>query len=168
MKILIILASGIGNSILFSPTLKQLRKSLPNAQIDLFAYKPAFAEPFKGSNLSNNIINYQGPSTLLRLRKQHYDISITAFPSNKWQFNVFAFLVGAKQRITHSYKVGRISTLSFLQNRKILANENLHDVEQNLNLLKLLNIKAPKKRELFFQISKDNEKWANNFIKENK
>jgi ADP-heptose:LPS heptosyltransferase len=46
-KILIILASGIGNSILFGPTLKALRKNKPDAQIDIFAYKKAFAEPFK-------------------------------------------------------------------------------------------------------------------------
>ena len=165
MKVLIALASGIGNSILFSPTLTALRKNYPKAKIDIFAYKAAFAEPFKGSELINEIIYYKGLYTFLKLRKEKYNISITAFPSNKWQFNVFAFLVGAKKRLTHSYKVSKVLTLHSLQNLKIPADENLHDVDQNLNLLKLLNIEIPKKKELIFHTSKEDEKFAKDFLK---
>jgi len=167
MKILIVLASGIGNSILFGPTLKALRKNFDNAKIDIFSYKPSFAEPFVGSDLVNKVIYFEGIKTLFSLRKEKYDISITAFPSNKWQFNLFAFLAGAKKRITHSYNAGKIITLSFLQNCKIPADENLHDVEQNLNLLKLLNINLPTDKELFFKINKENEKYAEEFIEKN-
>lgn len=166
MKILIILASGIGNSILFSPTLRELRKNFPQVIIDIIAYKNPFVEPFKESNLVNNIYNFYGSSTILKLRKNKYDISITAFPSNKWQFNMFAFLVGAKRRITHSYKVG--NTFAFLQNVKVPADEKLHDVEQNLNLLNPLKIKLPKKPQLYFHISEENKEFAKNFIKKNK
>lgn len=167
MKILVILASGIGNSILFSPTLISLRKNYPNSQIDIFAYKPQFAEPFKDSKIINNIYYYKGFKTILSLKKQRYDISITAFPSNKWQFNLFAYLIKANKRITHKYKVGKLSTLSFLQNKKFPAQETLHDVEQNLNMLKLLNIKIPEKKYLYFNINLENEKFANDFIKTN-
>lgn len=165
-KILVILASGIGNSILFGPTLKQL--NLNDYEIDVFAYKKQFAEPFVGSNLVDNIIYFEGFKTLFQLRKNNYDISITAFPSNKWQFNVFAFIVGAKKRITHSYNCAKIKTLSFLQNTKVLADETLHDVDQNIRLLSLLDIPAPKDKSLFFEVDKENEKYANEFIKENK
>jgi len=167
-KILIILASGIGNSILFGPTLKALRDNMPEAQIDIFAYKKIFASPFTGSNLVDDVIYFEGIKTIFELRRRKYDISITAFPSNRWQFNVFAFLVGAKKRVTHSYKVKKFRALSFLQNCKIAADEKLHDVEQNLNLLKLLNIKIPKKKEVFFYTTKENEKYAENFLNKNK
>ena len=168
MKILILLASGIGNSILFSPTLKELRKKYPNSKIDIFAYKKPFAEPFVGSNLIDNVYTYSGLKTILKLRKNKYDISITAFPSNRWQFNLFAFLVGAKKRLTHSYNVGTFKTLSFLQNCKIKANEKIHDVDQNLNLLKLLDLKIPINGEVFFSINDRNKKYAKDFIKKNK
>ena len=124
-RVLVILGSGIGNSILFSPALRALRTGLPEAQIDLLAYRPAFAEPFAGTKLADNIHSYKGPATVAMLRKQRYDISITAFPSNKWQFNLFAWAVGAKTRITHSYSSGRLSTLGFLQNRSVPAEESL-------------------------------------------
>jgi heptosyltransferase II len=171
MKILVILASGIGNSIMFSPVLSALRKKYPDARIDAFAYKSLFAEPFKGSELINHVYYYEkgysGIKTLLRLRRNKYDISITAFPSNKWHFNLFTFLVGAKKKLTHSYNFGKLRTLSFLQNHKTPAEENLHDVEQNLNLLKLLNMHVPKEKQLFFHTGEENEKWADDFIKKN-
>jgi ADP-heptose:LPS heptosyltransferase len=168
MKILILLASGIGNSIMFSPTLSELKKNYPDSQIDIFAYKKAFAEPFSGSKIINKIYNYNGIKTILKLRKNNYDVSLTAFPSNRWQFNLFAFLVGAKKRLTHSYHIGKIQTLSFLQNYKILADEKILDVDQNLNLLKLLNLKLPSKKEVSFFIDKKNKEFAEKFIEKNK
>jgi ADP-heptose:LPS heptosyltransferase len=167
MKILVILASGIGNSILFGPTLITLRKNFPKAKIDIFSYKPQYSEPFKGSDFINNIIYYSGFKSLISLRRKKYDVSITAFPSNKWQFNLFVFLVGAKKRITHSYKFSKFKTLSFLQNIKIPANEKLHDVDQNLNLLKSLKLKLPKEKNLIFHLSKENKEYANEFIEKN-
>jgi len=165
MRILIILASGIGNSILFGPTLKAIRNNLKDAVIDVFAYKKVFAEPFTGSKLVDNFIYYDGFSSLLKLRNNKYDISITAFPSNRWEFNVFAFLIGAKKRITHSYKVGQIRTLSFLQNCKVPADEKLHDIEQNLKLLNLLKIKKPTNKKPVFHLEKEDVKFAKEYIK---
>jgi len=167
MKILVILASGIGNSIMFSPTLKKLRRSFPKAKIDLFTNKVQFVEPFRGSKLIDNIFYYEGLKTLYKLRKEGYDVSIAAFPSNKWQFNIFSFIVGAKKRITHSYKIGKFRTLSFLQNLKIPADEKIHDVDQNLNLLKGLGINYVKDKGLYFHIGKENKVWAERFIKKN-
>ena len=167
MKILVILASGIGNSILFSPVISALKKNHPHSQIDIFAYNYVFAEPFRGSDLVDRIYYFEGFKTILKLKKQKYDVSITAFPSNKWQFNLFAFLVDAKERLTHSYEIGRIKTLSFLQNKKIPADEKLHDVEQNLNLLKMLNLPILGDKMVFFKILEENELFAQDFIKKN-
>lgn len=166
MKILVILGSGIGNSILFSPTLSAIRKTYSNAQIDLLAYKPAFAAPFTDSGLVDNMVTFRGLSTVWMLRREHYDVSITAFPSNKWQFNVFAFLVGAKRRITHSYTIRRVATLSFLQNEKVPSEESLHDVDQNLRLLKTLEISPPERSRVLFHISDDHVQFCKDYIKE--
>jgi ADP-heptose:LPS heptosyltransferase len=174
-KILIICASGIGNTILFTPTLETLRKEI-KAKITLFVTMQGFAEPISGSRLVDEIMIFDNDKSLfekikniIRLRKEKFDYSITAFPSNRWQFNIFAFLVGAKKRITHSYRVDKLRTLSFLQNAKVPAVEKLHDVEQNLNLLRALNIKPKKKkRELQFYVNKENKEFANKWYKENK
>lgn len=173
-KILVICASGIGNTILFTPTLRTLRKGLPRAKITLLVTKSVFAEPVRGSAMVDEIVVFDDGKSLLektkiiiKLRRKKIDCSITAFPSNRWQFNVFAFLAGAKKRITHGYKVGRFKTLSFLQNVKVPADENLHDVNQNLNLLKPLRISLPEKKKFLFYLSEKERKSAEKFWKEN-
>jgi len=174
-KILVICASGIGNTILFTPTLETLRKEI-KVKITLFVTKQEFAEPISGSRLVDEIMVFDNDKNLfekikniIKLRREKFDYSITAFPSNRWQFNIFAFLVGAKKRITHSYKVGKLRTLSFLQDVKVPAKERLHDVEQNLNLLRALNINPKrKKRELLFYVNSEDKEFANEWLKKNK
>jgi len=173
-KILTISLSGIGNTILFTPFLNSLRKNFPNAKIDFLTLNQAMADVILGSNLVDNIfILPKNPfkilKKILQLRKKHYDYSITAFPSNRWQFNVLAFLIGAKNRVTHSYKCCRWKTLSFLQNRKITAIEGIHDVEQNMNLLDIFGIRIEKEeRKLLFHISDEDKRFAEKFLKENR
>jgi len=171
LRIIIFCLSGIGNTILFTPTLRILRKSLPKAEITLLVRQRSFAECISNSKFTDKIIVFNGSISnrlklLLKLRKEHYDISITPIPSNRFEFNLFAFLVGAKIRLIHKYKVGNV--LSFLQNDFILADEKLHDVENNINLIEHLGINADKeKRGLIFETSKEDEKYALDFIKKN-
>lgn len=175
MKIIIFCLSGIGNTILFTPALRILRQNYPQAQITFLAAKAAFAEPVKGSDLVDDIVVFEKRPTLRKLallwklRRAKYDYSITAFPSNKWQHNVFAFLVGAKNRITHSYKVAKLRTLSFLQNMKVKAIEDIHDVEQNLNLLKPLGItnNPDLEKQLLFHLSDEEREFADIFWNKN-
>ncbi len=171
LKIIIFCLSGIGNTILFTPALRILRKNLSKAEITLLVREKSFAECMSNSKFIDKIIVFNGSifnriKLLWRLRKEKYDISITAMPSNRYEFNLFAFLVGAKRRLTHKYKVG--NRLSFLQNDLIIAEEKLHDVENNINLIEHLGINTDKeKRELIFETSKEDEKYALDFIKKN-
>ncbi len=169
MKILVILASGIGNTVLFTPTLICLRKHFPDSKIDLFSHKNAFTEPIRNSDLVNKIYIFKGLKTLLTLRKNRYNLSITAFPSNKWQFNLFAYIAGAKKRLTHSYKMNRLKTLSFFQNEKMSVDEKIHDVEQNMNLLQSLGIDiSAEPRELLFYTDQEDDQFANQWLSDKK
>ncbi len=169
LKILIICLSGIGNTILFTPSLRMLRKAAPKAEITLLVRNQSFAECIAGTTFVNKIVVFDGNilmklTTLQWLRKQQYDISITAFPSNRHEFNLFAYLIGAKRRITHRYKVG--NALSDLQTEFVAADEKLHDVENNINLVEHLGISTEKeKRELIFETSSQDEKKAVEFLR---
>lgn len=133
-KIIIFSFSGIGNSLMAAPFLHQLKSIKKPAQFDCLCLNSAIAQSFdlvfdfnKKYLLRGNLI-----PLFLQLRRNKYDFSITLFPSNKWQFNLIAFLVGAKLRLTHKYNK---DYLSFLQNKKIPAQSSLHDIDQNLRLL---------------------------------
>jgi ADP-heptose:LPS heptosyltransferase len=173
-RIVIFCLSGIGNTILFTPTLRILREKFPKTKITAVFHNSATAEVMRGSLSVDEIIVFNGSffkklGLLSYLKNKKFDISITAFPSNRFEFNLFSWLVNAKTRITHSYKIGKVATLSFLQNKKIQANENLHDVIQNLNLLKLMNIDFKKENiKLFFHLEKKDRLFANRFFIKNK
>ena len=172
MKILVVRIKGLGNFILFTPTLIAIRKKFPDAKITLLADKLC-AEVVNGSKLVDDIVYFNLNSrfsdklkVLLGLRKRNFDYSILAFPAHNWRYNLFAFLIGARKRVTHGYEVANLKSLSFLQNVKVRAIEGIHDVEQNLRLLSVFDIKDVK-RELYFHLSEEDKIFANDFFKGN-
>lgn len=175
IKILVICACGLGNAILFTPALKILRKKFPSGKIDLVTRIPVAAQPVEAANLVNDIIILNNNSlinkikVILELRRRQYDYSFTAFPSNRWLFNVFAYLINAKKRVTHSYKIARIKSLSYLQNERIMADEELHDIDQNINLLKVFNLDTSREiKQLIFYIPEKSKDYAKKFLIKNK
>ncbi|MFW5746871.1 MAG: glycosyltransferase family 9 protein, partial [Nanoarchaeota archaeon] len=135
MKILLIALSGIGNTILATPFIQSLRNLYPDSTIDLLTHKKSFAECLNGSKIINSFfdLEHRKAITIIGLHKKHYDISFCLFPSNKWQFALLSFLIGAKQRCSHRYFCG--NHLSFLLTNLVEADPELHDVEQNMRLL---------------------------------
>ncbi|EKD49664.1 MAG: hypothetical protein ACD_63C00076G0002 [uncultured bacterium] len=180
MNLLVIAASGIGCTIMFTPTLRALRKKFPDAKITFLGISKGFVIPVEGSNLVDEVLVFDFKKDSLfnfkkiwgrlkfiqNLRKRKFDVSITAFPSNKWFFNFYAWMVGAKKRVTHFYKTSSLKNLSFLQNTKVKTDKNLHDVDQNLNLLKAFGKVPEVDKSLYFHISKENEEFAKNFLQE--
>lgn len=180
-NILIISASGIGCTIMFTPTLRTIRSLFPSCRITFLSISESFAAPVSESNLIDELLIFDFPKDslfkletvlerlffILNLRKRKFDYSFTVFPSNKWYFNVFAWLVGAKKRVTHGYATSSLTSLAFLQNLRIQADETIHDVDQNINLLKTLPsppFHVPEK-ELFFQISKKDNELACEYLR---
>ncbi len=173
MKILVIRGKGIGNMVLFTPTLSALRKNLPDAKITLITDK-ACAEVIRGSGLVDDVMifDFNAPLSekmkiISALRKIRFDYSLMTFPANKWQYNLIAFLMGARVKVSHKYSAGGMISLSFLQDIRIPAVEGIHDVDQNLNLLKVFGIKEVSK-ELIFYLSSEDRDFAKEFFKKNK
>ena len=151
IKILIISLKGIGDTVHALPMLKVLTAKYPEAEITVIVPNAACRALLGTVKSIKNIlvIDYTKPSgiighlvTLLKLRFKKFDFSITTFPSNRIWYNIFAFAVGAKKRITHAYPAGRLKTLAFLQNIKVPADPSLHTVEQNMNLLAAMGISS--------------------------
>lgn len=171
-KILIISVSGIGNTILQSPLINAILKR--DFVVDILFRNKAMETIFRLDKRINK--SYTIPKTkkeqlkfIFELRKNKYDYSIVCFPSNKLYFNLFPFIIGAKKRVIHLYNVGKFKTFSFLSNIKIESDEKLHDLEQNLNLLKALNINPEKEdKELNFNLTKEEINFSDEWIKNNK
>jgi ADP-heptose:LPS heptosyltransferase len=74
--------------------------------------------------------------TIMQIRKERYDVSILSFPSAKFHYNLLNFLCGAKKRIGSVYPDSSRKTLAFLNNVPHKVVKNIHDVEQNFELVK--------------------------------
>ena len=168
-KVLFIAASGIGNTILATPLIQRAREIWPSAQFDLLTSRRTFQAPLRRSTLIRDFFDLEARvvPTLLSLRRKRYDISITCFPSNRWQFNIVAALIGARSRVSHSYREG--NRFASLINKMVPANESLHDIEQNLGLLKPVSAEkiAEKASPLLFPTNQEDEKKVDLWLDHN-
>lgn len=143
MKLLCICPIGIGNYLLFYPACKLLKKYRPDAQLHLLALRKPIAElaapdplwdkihlidPTKEKNKVKTI------KFINSLRKEAYDVSLSFFPSNTWQYNLFPFLCAIPERYNFNYPLKQMQSLSVLNTDKLNIDPELHDVIQNVKL----------------------------------
>ena len=143
MKILILAPFGIGNLILLFPVLKILKEQ--NTDFDILSFHGAVGKILDDwsefVNLYKNHFHFgknkiEIIKTILKIRKNKYDFSILSFPSAKLHYNLLNFFCGARKRIGSVYPDNSFKTLAFLNNVKHNVVENIHDVEQNFELVK--------------------------------
>jgi len=143
MKILIFAPFGIGNVILLLPVLRALKKE--DIEFDILSFHGAVGNIIDHWNEFSGLYKnhfHLGKSkvqilkTILMIRKRKYDVSILSFPSARFHYNVLSFICGAKRRVGSVYPDNTFKTLAFLNNAQYKVIENIHDTEQNLNLVK--------------------------------
>ncbi|MCX6152201.1 MAG: glycosyltransferase family 9 protein [Ignavibacteriales bacterium] len=176
MKILIIALSGIGDALMFTPALKLLKINYPDAKIDALAMFTGVKDILSRNEYINEVLFYnflkQGTVKsflyLLKLRNK-YDVSINVYPSNRKEYNIFSFLIGAKKRAAVNYLRKDFSNLGFLNNVTIAENDNLHNVEENIKLVEKISQKEFNlKPSLELPLSNEEEIYAEKFFqKEN-
>jgi len=176
MKILIISLAGIGDTLMATPLIHELRKNFPDATLDVLVMWKSSMDILKNNPYVNSVYYFnmiqEGPLKTLKfcreLKRKKYDISINTYPQSKMIYRVISMLIGARLRLSHKYDNWNLLD-NLLINRSINQNYNIHCIENNLNLLKLIDGKRTIKRnkyELF--LSTENVEAANKFINYNK
>jgi heptosyltransferase II len=154
MKILINALSGNGDALMFSPTLKILKEKIPGVQIDMLAMYKSVKEMYSESSYLNKMffIDFLHQSKIKSLkkikeiRKNKYDISINTYPSNRFEYNLLNFMLGAKKKIAHHYTHTNYFRFEFLNNILIDEVKDRHNVLQNFEVAhKLIDISADEK-----------------------
>jgi len=173
-KIFINAVSGIGENLLLVPALKLLRSNYPEASIVMAVRSPAAGLLLKNGGLVDEIIacDYRIQNSLLKriglifyLRKEKFDIAITAFPSNRLDKAIFSWLSGARTRVFHDYGGIITGLFGFMNNVYVPVNHDAHDIEQNLKLLEPLGIDISKAgRYPDIRITDEAEKDARVFL----
>ncbi len=174
MKVLINALSGIGDALMFSPALKLLHDKLPNYKFDMLVMFHSVKELYQSSPYLNNIyhIDFLHQSTFKSLRqineirKNDYFISLNVYPSNRYEYNVLNYMLGAKKRYGHIYLNPKFPSTNFLNNNTIDEEKDVHNVVQNLNLAKqIYDFRDEEAGGLEIFVSEDNENLAKLWLK---
>jgi len=172
MKILILALSGIGDALMFTPALSLLRKELPDSRIDVLVMFKSAAEIFTGNPHLNNVYHFDfmkkgfGKSFryIFDLRKK-YDATINVYPSNRKEYNIISFLIGANKRAGVKYLRKDFQNLGFLNNVRITEDDSVHNVKSNLKLCgKLLDKNPDIEPQLEIFINDDHRQSAIEFF----
>ncbi|MCZ6702302.1 MAG: glycosyltransferase family 9 protein [Ignavibacteria bacterium] len=175
MKILIIALSGIGDALMFTPALKLLRNQMPDGQIDVLVMYKGSRDIYKNNPNLDNVYQFnflkEGVITSLKYISQlrgKYDTTINVYPSNRKEYNIISFLIGAKNRAAVKYLRKDYSNLGFLNSIRITENDSVHNVEINIKLIeKLLNKKFDEDPTLELFITEEDKIRAQKFFSEN-
>ena len=172
-KILIINTGGIGDLIMFTPALQALKNNFSSSTIDIFvSYTTGATGVLGGHKVINRILFFDFQKSnffnkiefIYKLRKEKYDLAIVASGLNPFKSNLFAFLIGAKNR---ACEYGKFKWTFY--NHQVKLNGNQHKIDANLNLLKSLgiNIENSTPPPVTFDTANGDKKFASQFIEKN-
>jgi heptosyltransferase-2 len=174
MRILILALSGIGDALMFTPALKLLRNAYPDAQIDALVMFKGVKDIYSRNGNLNNVLYYNFMKEgavkslfyLLKLRGK-YDAAINVYPSNRKEYNIFSFLIGARKRAAVDYIRMNRENMGFLNNVTVKEDDNLHNVEENIRMVEKLSGRTFTERPcLDFPLSESDKMFAGLFLKE--
>jgi ADP-heptose:LPS heptosyltransferase len=176
MKILVISMAGIGDTLIATPLIHELRANFPDAEMDALVFWAGSRDLLAGNpHLRRvhqcNSFEVGAPAFLkfmLSLRKERYDVSINTHPQSQRLYRMAARIIGASTRISHEYEC--FNALDrWLVNRTLPQDYTRHSIENNFDVLPLLG--AQKKlsaHEIEIFLTPKEEKWADDFLVQHK
>lgn len=172
MKFLVIALSGIGDALMYTPVITQLKKQNPNLEIDALVMFNGVKEMYSRLEEIDNVYHHDfmnsSPFTVLKNvlgYRGKYDYTISIYPSNRKEYNIIQFLIGAKKRAGVKYLRKGNENLSWLNNITITEDDSLHNVETNIKLTeKLFDITLTDVPTLNFPLIESDIEFSKNYL----
>lgn len=166
--------AGIGDTILATPLIHELRASFPRARIDALVLWPGSKDILEGNPHLNNVYQQQLMKQsklasfrfLWSIRKHGYHISINTHPQSRRHYRVIARIIGAPIRISHRYEsFGPFDRFLVHVQAALPQDYSRHSADMNLDVLNLLEARPRlPSHELELFLSPQDEAWADSFL----
>ncbi len=172
MKILVISLAGIGDTLIATPLIRELRENFPGVAIDALVRWPGAKDLLEHNPNVNRVFQkdlmtcgkFEAMRLFRLLRREHYQLSINTHPQSRALYRVAAWLAGADVRISHEYEC--FTWLDRLLVTGTLPQDySRHSIENNFDILPLIG--AEKKlvaHEMEFFLEPGDEELANDFL----
>jgi ADP-heptose:LPS heptosyltransferase len=176
MKILVIAMAGIGDTLIATPLIHELRANYPDAVIDALAMWPGSKDllennPHVNRVFQKNLIKcgkLEAMSFLWSLRRERYQLSINTHPQSRIHYRIAAWLAGAQVRLSHEYEC--FNWLDRLLITGTLPQDyTRHSIDNNFDVLPLIGAKQnlpSHAMELFLSPSEEGQ--ADDFLVKHK
>jgi ADP-heptose:LPS heptosyltransferase len=176
MKLLVISLAGIGDTLIATPFIRELRANFLDATIDVLVRWPGSRDLLESNPHVNRVIQkdlmqcggLEALKFLWSLRRERYDISVNTHPQSRRHYRVAARLAGASVRISHEYE-----GFNLLDRRLVTGSlpqdYTRHSIENNFDVLPLIG--ASKKlpsHEMEIFLKPDEETFADEFLAKHK
>jgi len=169
-KILVMAVAGIGDCLIATPLIHELRANFPDAELHALVLTKGSKDILEGNPHLNvihqkNLIHDPVPGSLrylTGLRRHRFDLSVNAHPQGRIHYRIVARMLGARLRVSHQYENARWDR--FLVHRTVPQDYTIHSVENNDRLLPLIGAKpvlAAHEYELFLTAAE--KQWAAGF-----
>ncbi|MDD5292318.1 MAG: glycosyltransferase family 9 protein [Candidatus Omnitrophica bacterium] len=168
-RILISRTDRLGDVLLSTPVIKNLRENFPAAYIAMMI-KSSLEELLKGNPYLDEVIlldkrgKHRGIVNSFRfagkLKKKNFDLVLILHPTVRT--HILLFLAAIKKRIGYDIKWGFLNT-HILKHTKQLGQK--HETEYALEFLRELGV-AGFDRNMFMPVYREAEEWAEFFLKE--
>jgi ADP-heptose:LPS heptosyltransferase len=167
--------SGIGDTLIATPFLHELRDNFPQARIDAFVLWKGSADLLEGNPYvdrvwQKNLIKdgaWNSLPFLRQLRRERYDVSVNVHTQGRIQYRMVARFIGAKLRVSHAYENhGPMDRL--LVQKQIPQDYTVQSIENNRRLLPLLGAKRTLTNPGYEILLTDVERaWAAGYLEQN-
>lgn len=153
-KIVITPLMGMGDTLMTTPALQMIKENCSDCEITFFTFSRVNHELLLNNPHIDHLWYYpikaihfvQATLHVLTHFAFRFDTCINFYPSNRIQYNGFAFMTGAKKRLGHTYLRKNYSQLNWLKNNTIPEDYNAHCIEENVRLLQFIGITADSRK----------------------
>jgi len=141
-RILVLSLAGIGDTLMATPVLHELRAQFPEARLDVLVLWAGAAQILAGNPHVSQILRHDFLHSskwaswrfVTSLRKNRYDLSLTLHPQGRREYRLITRLIGARRRLSHQYE-NHCWLDRCLVTAKVPQDYTVHCVENNLRLL---------------------------------
>jgi heptosyltransferase-2 len=141
----VIALAGIGDALIATPLIRELRAGFPDAVIDALVFWAGSRDLLAGNPHLRRVHQCNsfeaGAAAFLKfvfgLRRERYDVSINTHPQSRIEYRIVARIIGATQRLSHTYDNSTFLD-ELLVTHTLPQDYLIHSADNNLRLLTLL------------------------------
>lgn len=141
-RILVLSLAGIGDTLMATPVLHEVRAQFPEAQVDVLVLWAGSAQILDGNPHVSRVWRHDFIRSskwaslrfVTSLRRQRYDLSLTLHPQGRRAYRLITRMIGAQRRLSHQYENHNVLD-RLLVTDEVPQDYSVHCIENNLRLL---------------------------------